>query len=97
MPSVPKYFRLIDPVSPPGRKPRPCIDRETILSLSDGGSVKKDGYAIARDQRRDTSGRAKDALKSLDYFWRRSRSSGAGWLMATGSEPGKVSLRASSS
>jgi hypothetical protein len=37
------------------------------------------------------------ALKYLDYFWRRSRSSGAGWLIATGSEPGKVSSRASSS
>jgi hypothetical protein len=51
------------PISPPGRKFRAALDRETILSLSDGRSVKKDGYGDARMGFRNSPADRKITLK----------------------------------
>jgi hypothetical protein len=58
----------MDPVSPPSRNGGPRVNRETILSLSDGGSVKKDGYAIAGEQRRRSPGRKEIGVEMLGLF-----------------------------
>jgi hypothetical protein len=58
----------MDPISPPGRNGWPRVNRETNLSLSDGGSVKKDGYAIAAGWRRETCGQKEIRLEILGLF-----------------------------
>jgi hypothetical protein len=58
----------MDPVSPPGRNRGPRVNRQTILSLSDGGSVKKDGYAIAGERRRETPGEMGVYIEILGLF-----------------------------
>jgi hypothetical protein len=58
----------MDPISPPGRNDRPRVNRDTNLSLSDGGSVKKDGYAIAGGRRRRTLGETEICIEILGLF-----------------------------
>jgi hypothetical protein len=58
----------MDPVSPPGRNGGPRVNRDTILSLSDGGSVKKDGYAIADEWRRRPPGRREIRVEIFGLF-----------------------------
>jgi hypothetical protein len=58
----------MDPVSPPGRNDGPRVNRETNLSLSDGGSVKKDGYAIAVERLRRTPGEKQICIEIPGLF-----------------------------